>query len=184
MHSVFLQSFMMAARRPSLRGSGGLGPSSTCLPQCPALKALSVRTHTHTHLDNRYWPDLLTRWFVWVVTLVLCALSRCGHQTLWCWERVAGARPLQLHLTTICGAQRCCKWRVILKNMYNKVKNEGLTLCRNILLHSSPCSSEDQGYKVNHLALEMKIFYIYMLTCLFSAFNKLLLHETSSICIQ
>lgn len=178
MHSVFLQSFMMAAPRPSLRGSGGLGPSSTCLPQCPALKALSVRTHTHTHLDKRYWPDLLTHWFVWVVTLVLCPLSRCGHQTLWCWERVAGARPLQLHLTTICGAQRRCKWRVMLKNMCNKVKNEWLFSFT--ALHV-PQSTGVTRLTNSHLKWKSFIF-----TChhVLAAFNKLLVHETSSIHIQ
>lgn len=39
---LLLQSFMTVARKPSPRVFGGHEPSSTCLPQCPAPKALSV----------------------------------------------------------------------------------------------------------------------------------------------
>lgn len=41
-----LQSFMMAVQRPSHRGSGGLGLSSTFPLPCPAPKALLVCSHT------------------------------------------------------------------------------------------------------------------------------------------
>lgn len=105
-----VQSFMTAAPRPSLRGSGGLGPSSTFLLQCPAPKALSVCAHAHTHAHNL--SDLPPYDLAWVVTLPPSPLCRCGHQTLWRGEGVAGARPLQLHLAAICGAQHCCTFPV------------------------------------------------------------------------
>lgn len=47
-----LQSSMMAAQRPSLRGSGGHGQSSTCLQPYPAPKALSVRTRTFRNCSS------------------------------------------------------------------------------------------------------------------------------------
>lgn len=43
-----LQSFMMAVQRPSRRGSGGLGPSSTFPQRFRVPKAPSVRTHSDT----------------------------------------------------------------------------------------------------------------------------------------
>lgn len=35
---------------------------------------------------------------------------RCSHQTLWCGAGVAGAWSVQLHLSSLCGAQCCCMW--------------------------------------------------------------------------
>lgn len=57
-----LQSSMMAAQRPSLRGSGGHGQSSTCLQPYPAPKALSVRTRTCRNCSN--WSSAHLDWIM------------------------------------------------------------------------------------------------------------------------
>lgn len=76
---------MMAVQRPSLRGSGGLGPSSTCLLQCPAPKALSVCTHSHTLTSansNTIDMDVLTYDLMSVLNVIViympCPLLRTG----------------------------------------------------------------------------------------------------------
>lgn len=106
-----LQSSMTAAQRPSLRGSGGHGQSSTCLRRYPAPKALSVRT-PRPALTGAAVISTLHPWTGSHRFATFLALCRCSHQTLWCRTRMAGAWTLQLHLASICGAQCCCMWRL------------------------------------------------------------------------
>lgn len=53
-------------------------------------------TVLHTHWCSR-WPSCPPP-------------CRCSHQTLWCGAGVAGAWSVQLHLSSVCGAQCCCMW--------------------------------------------------------------------------
>lgn len=65
--------------------------------------------HTNTHGYIHVWPyvsfDLQFELYMYHVS---SPPYRCSHQTLWCGERMAGAGPVQLHLTSVCGAQFCC----------------------------------------------------------------------------
>lgn len=126
--SVSLQSSMTAAQRPSLRGSGGHGQSSTCLRRYPAPKALSVRTARLTQTGAAVISTLhsLERLTDWPRFLPLC---RCSHQTLRCRTRMAGTWTLQLHLPSICGAQCCCVWRLeISLKQFIKIKDTVVSL--------------------------------------------------------
>lgn len=66
-----------------------------------------ARTYSHT-ISGDLPPYDLVR----VVTLLSSRLCRRRHQTLWRGEGVAGARPLQLHLAAVCGAQHRCMFPV------------------------------------------------------------------------
>lgn len=50
-------------------------------------------------------------------------LCRCSHQALWCRTRMAGAWTLQLHLASVCGAQCCCMWRLLIYLTHSRKQN-------------------------------------------------------------
>lgn len=80
--------------------------SSRILPQrfcrcVPVLAGTAVIEAVHIWIESRRFAMFFT-------------LCRCSHQALWRRTRMAGAWTLQLHLTSICGAQCCCMWRLLI----------------------------------------------------------------------
>lgn len=106
--SVSLQSFTMVVQRPSLRGSGGRGRNSTCPLQCPAPKALSVRTHpytltwVHSHKYTRihsrmalckFWPSV---WIIYVSCILSSIQVQPSDTVMWRedgWSRTCTTAP-------------------------------------------------------------------------------------------